>query len=644
MNANFLYTTLLLSSILALTSCKVNMQKEATVTKEVAKSTTTEYNEENPYIDANKTAGHLSNIEAYYKSNTPSKIEIPYETEEQYQARMQWWKDAKYGMFIHFGLYSILGGEYNGQVTPKIAEWIQNTLKIPLVEYQKLMKQFNPKEFNADEWAKTAKDAGMKYMVITSKHHDGFALFNSKISEYNIMNTPFNRDMIKELKEACHRYGLKFGLYYSHVIDWENPNAYIGDGILVERMNTVDFDPKTMDRAKYLKEKSFPQLIELLTNYGDIDILWFDMGKGLDNEEIRQFVKIAKELQPNIILSSRIGDEVAPTSINKDMYFDFFTPSDNYFTGDQLAIPFEMAGTTNTSWGYRKNDHEWRKPNFILSSLIASASRNGNYLLNIGPMPTGKMPEEPVKNLKIAGKWLKNNGESVYSTTPSPFLWNYNWGYVTQKPNKIYLNIFNWPVNNQIDLNGMLTKVDKVHVLGTTKTVKFKQDGRFLTIDLTDVEKKELATPIVVEYKDSKLIIDETISQSLENNIRLDRISSTYSKDELMSSWQFKVHTPGKFKINIISNEKGNHSKPTWTGSEQIGSVQVAGKIIPVGLKRDSENVNPTLFFYNEIGSNVGEIEFLKKGTYTLQLKGFKIGADKWTEGLSLDRIELIKN
>ena len=643
MKRNFLYKTLVLSSVLAFASCKVNMQKDVPITKDAAKSTTAEYNEENPYIDANNTAGHLSNIEAYYKSNTPSKVDIPYETEEEYQARMQWWKDAKYGMFIHYGLYSILGGEYKGEVTPKIAEWIQNTLKIPLAEYQKLMKQFDAKDFNADEWAKTAKDAGMKYMVLTSKHHDGFALFNSKVSAYNVMNTPFNRDIVKELKEACHKQGLKFGLYYSHVIDWENPNAYIGEGKLLERMNTVDFDPKKMDRSKYLKDKSFPQLREILTNYGDIDILWFDMGKGYDNEELREFVKITKELQPNIIISSRIGDEVAPTSINKDMYFDFFTPSDNYFTGDELAIPFEMAGTTNTSWGYRKDDHEWRKPNFILSSLIASASRNGNYLLNVGPMPSGKMPEEPVKNLKIAGQWLKENGESVYNTTPSPFPWNYNWGYVTQKPNKIYLNIFNWPKSNQIELNGIMSKVDKIHVLGTTKNVAFKQEGRFLTIDLDDVQKKEFATPLVVEYKDAYLKIDKTISQGVHNDIRLDRINSQYLKDESLSSWQFKVHTPGKFKIKIISNEKGNHSKPEWTGSEQKGSVQVAGKIIPVTLKRDAQEINPTLFFYNEITSNVGEVEFLKKGTYTLEFKGFKIGADKWTEGLGLDRIELIK-
>ena len=198
-------------------------------------------------------------------------------------------------------------------------------------------------------------------------------------------------------------------------------------------------------------------------------------------------------------------------------------------------------------------------------------------------------------------------------------------------------------MNNQIDLNGLITKIDAVHVLGNSKLLKYNQDGRFLNIDLFGVEKNELITTLVAEYHDSALMVDHTISQGSDNIVRLDRITGTYNKDELLSSWKFTIHTPGKYMIDIISNEKGNHSRPEWTGSDQTGSVQVAGKIIPVILKRDSEKVNPSLFFYKEILSRVGEIEFSKKGTYTLQLKNIDVDADKWSKGFGLSSIELIK-
>lgn len=593
-------------------------------------------------IEKHKTKHKNSNLEAYYKKHTPSGIKIPFETEEEYLERMQWWKDAKYGMFIHWGLYSILAGEYNGEITPKIAEWIQNTLKIPLSEYKKLMTEFHPKKFNADDWVSLAKSAGMKYIVFTSKHHDGFALFNSKVSNYNVMNTPYNKDIVKELKDACKKQGLKFGLYYSHTIDWEHPDAYIGEGKLKERMNNVDYNSENMDRSTYFKEKSFPQLKEILTNYGEIDILWFDMGKGLTDDEIRKFVQITRNLQPRIIISSRIGDEIAPTFLNREMHFDFFTPSDNYFTGDDLEMPWEMAGTTNGSWGYRKDDHEWRKSNLIINSLISTASRNGNYLLNVGPDGDGVIPSSVIKNLTIAGTWLQQNGEAVYETTGSPFPWNYEWGYVTKKRNNLYLSIFNFPENNILYLNGLETKVKYIQQLRKKSHLKFEQDNRFLKIDLNNVEKNDIATILKIELESEYIQVSKTISQSKNQTIRLDRIASRYSKDTHQSSWSFKVNTPGRYRVQIISNEKKHHSNPSWEGSDQKGSIRIGGKIIPVQLSKDFEKTNPSLFFYKEITSVIDTITLHKKGTYSLDLNGFEIGAGKWTTGLGLNRIELI--
>lgn len=569
-----------------------------------------------------------------------SSIELPFETEDEYHQRMQWWKDAKYGMFIHWGLYSYLAGEYKGEITPRIAEWIQNTLKIPLSEYRKIVDEFNPVKFDADAWASLAKAAGMKYVVLTSKHHDGFALFDSKVSNYDMMSTPYKKDIVKELKAACERQGLKFGLYYSHTIDWEHPHAFIGNTEkLKTRMNTVDYNPEAMDRSIYLQEKSFPQLREILTNYGKIDILWFDMGGGLNREEIRKFVKIARELQPEIIISSRVGGDVNSSKLNREMLFDFYTPSDNYHTGDDLAMPWEMCGTTNASWGFRKDDHEWRSAAFIVSSLISTASRNGNYLLNVGPNALGVIPEEAASNLRAAGEWIQKHQESIYETTGSPFPWNFNWGYITQKPNKLYIHVFNRPDDNKLTLNGLLSEVKSTTLLNGAP-LKFHQNNRLLTIDLKDVEEDNIASVIEIEYTDD-LEIAKVISQSQEKMIQLDRIAGCYDHDEFLTSWTFKVDYPGTYKINLISNEKGQHYNPVWVGAEQTGSVQVAGKIIPVKLSRDEERINPTLFFYKEITSHIGEVELSEKGTYALHLKGFEIGAGKWTSGLGLSRIVL---
>ena len=562
-------------------------------------------------------------------------------TEAESLNRMQWWKDAKYGMFIHWGLYSELAGEYKGEITPTIAEWIQNTLKIPLSEYKKIMKEFYPVKFDADFWASIAKAAGMKYVILTSKHHDGFALFDSKVSDYDIMNTPYNKDIVKQLKEACKKQGLKFGLYYSHVIDWEHPHAYTGEGKLKNRMNSLDYDPNKMDRSKFLKEKSYPQLREILTNYGKIDVIWFDMGGGLDKNEINEFVKITRELQPEIIISSRIGNSDFEDIFKKERSFDFYTPSDNYYTGDDLPIPWEMCGTTNGSWGYRNDDHEWRDPKMIVSSLVASVSRNGNYLLNVGPNANGEIPNDAVKNLLEAGKWLQNNKDAIYGAKGSSFPWNYKWGFVTEKSNKIFLNVFNYPKNNIIELNGLMNSVNSVSILNNKKELKYKQNGRFLSIDIKEVKQDSIAITLVVNYSDDKQKINPLISQSLNNSIRLDRIAGHYDKEVLETSWEFEVNTIGKYKIELLSNEKARHSNPKWVGSDQKGTLEIGKSIIPVSLKRDKEEINKSLFFYKEITSNIGYITFLEKGKQKLILKNFEINAGKWKSGLGLNYIQL---
>jgi alpha-L-fucosidase len=588
-----------------------------------------------------------SNINAFFYGKQNSDVTLPYETDNEYMERMKEWKDAKYGLFLHFGLYSVWGGEYKGEMTPKLVEWMQNTMKIPLSEYKKLLKQFNPVKFNADTWARFAKDAGMKYVVLTSKHHDGFALWDSKASDYDVMATPFKKDIVKELKDACHKYGLKFGLYYSHNIDWEDPNNLVGGGKgnggnSSAWTNTTDFDPLKMNKQVYLEKKAFPQLKELLTNYGKIDILWFDMGTGLSNTEVRQFVKIARELQPQILISSRVGGESGEKYLQRDMLFDFYTPDDNFFTGDTLAMPWEMVGTTNTSWGYRKGDNHWRSSKFILTSLLACASRNGNYMINVGPLPDGTFPNQSSALLQSVGKWLQKNGDAVYGADKSPFPWNYDWGFVTQKPGKLFLSVMEWPTKEKLHLNGLLSQVKKVYLLDGGKELKYEQKGRFLTIDVAGINPDSLATAIVVEYN-GKLETTAVIAQGTANNISLDRIAGSYDQLHKLTTWKFEIQNPGIFKVQIISNEKGRHDSPEWIGSEQAGAIQSAGQIIPIKLKRDNEIIDPSLFFYKRITSNIGELKFDKPGKYSLQLKDFEIDARKYGKGLGLQKIELIR-
>lgn len=588
-----------------------------------------------------------SNVNAFFYGKHNSDVFLPYETENEYLSRMQGWRDAKYGLFLHFGLYSILGGEYQGKMAPGLVEWMQNTMKIPGSEYKKIVKQFNPVKFNADAWARFAKDSGMKYVVLTSKHHDGFALWNSKVSDYDVISTPFKKDIVKELKDACHKYGLKFGLYYSHNIDWEDPNNLVSGGKgnggnSSAWTNTTDFDPLKMNKQVYLEKKAFPQLKELLTNYGKIDILWFDMGTGLTNNEVRQFVKIARDLQPEILISSRVGAEPSEKYLQRDMLFDFYTPDDNFFTGDTLSMPWEMVGTTNTSWGYRKGDNHWRSSKFILTSLLACASRNGNYMINVGPMADGTFPSQSSAMLESVGKWLQKNGEAVYGADKSPFAWNFAWGFVTQKQGKLFLNVMEWPINKKLQLNGLMSHVKKVYLLDGGKQLDYQQNGRYLTINIANLNPDSLATTFVIEY-DGKLETAEKIAQGEDNNVSLDRIAGSYDQLHKLTTWKFEIQNPGTFKVKMISNEKGKHDRPEWIGSEQAGAIQAAGQIIPIKLTRDYEIIDPSIFFYKRITSNIGELKFDKPGTYSLQLKDFEIDARKYSKALGLQQIELIR-
>jgi len=324
-------------------------------------------------------------------------------------------------------------------------------------EYEQLTKQFNPVKFNADEWVKLAKDAGMRYMVITSKHHDGFAMYHSKVSPYNVVDaTPFKRDPIKELAEACRKAGIKFGCYYSVDRDWHHPDAFCanqGEG------NTWDYpDDSKKDFNKYLKVKALPQVREILTQYGPLGIIWFDGVGTKTAEQNEEIIAMVRDLQPYCLINSRLGDW------KSFKWGDYRSMDDNKVADKLLPYGWENPGTINKTYGHSKNDQRWKSTKTLIRMLVDIASKGGNYLLNVGPTGEGVIPQPSVERLRAMGKWLDKNGESIYGTSGSP-IGRLPWGRCTAKPGKLYLHVFDWPADGKLEVPGLKDKVKRAYLL-----------------------------------------------------------------------------------------------------------------------------------------------------------------------------------
>lgn len=318
-------------------------------------------------------------------------------------AAKKWFREAQYGMMVHWGLYALLGGEWKGRRMDNryLGEWAQQYFRIPNAEYAKLARAFNPVCFDADEWVKIAADAGMKYLVFTSKHHDGFAMFRSKVSKYNVVDaTPFGRDVVGELAEACRRHGVKLGLYYSQDLDWHERG---GGGFTEGKTwcdgaaywtNNWDFkDVTKSDFDEYFETKAKPQVEEILTQYGDLCLVWFDIGKTLSKEQSNGLYDLVRKLQPGCLINSRIGSGVC----------DYTSAGDNQIPKDKgTAMLYESPATTNDSWGYKPHDQNWKSAERIRRDREHLASIGANYLLNVGPDALGRIPAPAVDALLSA--------------------------------------------------------------------------------------------------------------------------------------------------------------------------------------------------------------------------------------------------
>jgi alpha-L-fucosidase len=428
--------------------------------------------------------------------------------------RMDWWREARFGMFIHWGVYSIPAGTWDGRQIGSIGEWIMNRGKIPVNDYQNMAKQFNPVKYDPEAWVKMAKDAGMKYIVITAKHHDGFALFKSDASKWNVVDhTVYGKDLLKPLAEACKKYGIRLGFYYSQAQDWNNPGGSAArrptkegwanpDSVIIDaytKEHHGHWDPRqeTKSFSQYIDDVAVPQVKELLTNYGDVAVLWWDTPTGMTDEAAVKLQSLLS-LQPAIITNDRLKRPNFPG--------DHKTPEQRIPNlADLDGTDWETCMTMNGTWGYKSHDHNYKTPQKLIQNLLDIASKGGNFLLNVGPTAEGEFPTESVEILSTIGKWMKVNGEAVYGTKASP--WGlFPWGRCTKKETKngtsLYFSVFEWPADGKIEIPEFKNSVVSARLLANATKLKttLTKEGT-LTINLPGSAPDPLVSVIRVDVR-----------------------------------------------------------------------------------------------------------------------------------------------
>jgi alpha-L-fucosidase len=395
-------------------------------------------------------------------------------------------------MFIHWGIYSVPAGTWQGKQIGGIGEWIMNHAKIPVADYAKLAGQFNPVKFDADEWVRIAKDAGMKYIVITSKHHDGFAMFCSKASSYNICDaTPFKRDPLKELAAACRKHRMSLGFYYSQAQDWHHPGGAAHGG---------HWDPaQDGDMAEYVSKIAVPQVKEILSNYGKVSILWWDTPTDMTPEMMTELGALVS-LQPGIITNDRLGAGAQG---------DLSTPEQHIPPEGISGRDWETCMTVNDTWGYKSYDNNWKSAETLIRNLIDIASKGGNYLLNVGPTAEGVFPQPIVERFVAIGKWMKVNGDAIYATTASPFHKQLPWGRCTRKGSKLFLHVFDWPADGTLRVP-ITNDVRKAYLLSSPKAaLRCTKSGDGVEVSLPASAPDPIASVVALEIEGEPVVAQQ---------------------------------------------------------------------------------------------------------------------------------------
>jgi len=481
------------------------------------------------------------------------------ETSAQRDGRMGWWREAKFGMFIHWGVYAVPAGTYKDKPVGDIGEWIMWNAKIPVHDYCGFAERFNPTKYDPGAWAALAKEAGMRYMIITAKHHDGFALFPSSASKWNVVEaTPWKKDLLAPLATAARAQGLKFGLYYSQAQDWNNPGgakAEMQDGDGWDEAQKGGFDA-------YIDAVAVPQVTEILKNYQP-DVLWWDTPHLMTPPRAAKFAKLLA-LRPGIIHNNRLGGGYPG---------DTETPEQEIPATGFPGRDWETCMTMNDTWGFKSDDHNWKPLSIIITNLVDIASKGGNYLLNVGPTAEGEIPAESIQLLKGVGAWMKVNGESIYATRGTPFK-SLPWGRCTIKDagadTLLYLHVLNWPADGKLLIPGLANPIKAASLLagGAPLAVEKSPNGPLLSVPAAAPDaicstlkvliqgKPEVTSVAIGPGKDGNITLLATDSILLGKQIRVEQkdknsnIGYWYDPGDIVS-WDICADHDGKFSVHI---------------------------------------------------------------------------------------------
>jgi alpha-L-fucosidase len=470
------------------------------------------------------------------------------------EARLTWFREAKFGLFIHWGLYSIPAGRWNGEDYPFIGEWIMRWARIPTAEYNRLAAGFNPRRFDADAVAQLARDAGMRYLVITAKHHDGFAMFDSKASPFNIVGaTPYKKDPLKALQAACAPKELRYGFYYSQAQDWQEPNA---------AGNDWDFNTPRDERQpqEYLKRKALPQVEELLTGYGPLGLFWFDTPTLLTRENVLELEAKVRTRQPACLINSRLGHGLG----------DYRQMGDNLVPSDVYKGDWEVPATLNDTWGFKFRDRHWKSAANLVYRLVDVVSKGGNYLLNIGPDAEGSVPAESALRLREVGRWMSRHGEAIYGAGPSPFSVNGQAWRATVKPGVLYIHLLRWPAGGRFVLDGLRSPVKGAFLLSDPEHAPLTIDrkGETLVVHLPGDQADPLVSVLALtldgepdvapalrwDADRSPIVLDARDGGTHGPHVRfseLDATASGFAETRDALEWNLLIKKPGRFRVEV---------------------------------------------------------------------------------------------